>query len=74
MLVSTMWDFPSLRAALVSQGVQTPPDLKIYIIFLINLIIIKNIFVQLGLNLAHADYKSMLKIKQHRSAHTRTNL
>ena len=59
MLVSSMWDFPSLRAALVSQGVQTPPDLKIYIIFFINLIIIKNIFVQLDLNLTHPNHKSI---------------
>ena len=59
MLVSTMWDFPSLKAALVSQGVQPPPDLKIYIIFFINLIIIKNIFVQLGLNLTHPNHKSI---------------
>ena len=46
----------------------------IYKIFIINLITLKNIFAQLGLNLAHPDHKSIYpKIKQYRSAHLKTN-
>ena len=48
--------------------------MHIYIIFIINLITLKNIFAQLGLNLAHPDHKSIYpKIKQYRSAHLKTN-
>ena len=54
-----------------------PPDLKkeilIYIKKIINLITLKNIFAQFGLNLIHSDHKSMPKVKQHRLAHPKTN-
>ena len=63
-------------AALVSEGVQMNPLTWKYIYnnnFFINLITLKNIFAQLGLNRAHLDHKSMSKIKQHKLAHPKTN-
>ena len=50
-----------------SGGLNEPPDLNIYIYiyilykkyFFVNLITLKNIFAQLGLNLAHPDHKSI---------------
>ena len=49
-------------AALVSQGVHDLKYIYIYIYtkyFFINLITLKNIFAQLGLNLAHPNHKSI---------------
>ena len=54
-----------MAVALVIQGVQMNPltwkkkYAYIYKIFIINLITLKNIFAQLGLNLAHPDHKSI---------------
>ena len=41
-----------------SGGSNEPPNLNIYIYF-VNLITLKNIFAQLGLNLAHPNHKSI---------------